>query len=346
MPALLAVVLTLVAISFLCSILESIILSVTEPYIHTLVENRARSGLILTALKKKINDPISAILTLNTIANTAGAAVAGGIALRIFGSEWMAAFSGVLTLMILVFSEIIPKTLGATYWKQLAPASAWILRGMVLVLKPVTVPVNWLSSLISRHDSAAHVTKMEVYNAVRLGFLQGVIESSEFEIMGNMLMLKETSVKKIMTPRTVVFMAAPDQTAASVLRGREYLQFSRIPLYDPKNNEVTGIVLRRDIILKVAHDEPDTLLHTMAKPPIFIPETISVFHLLQRLVKERVQLAVVINEFGDYTGIVTMEDVVETLLGKEIVDESDRVIDMRELAKRRMLERFRDRGID
>jgi CBS domain containing-hemolysin-like protein len=344
MSALLAVIAALVAISFLCSLLESIILSVTEPFIHTLVEEKKRSGAMLAGLKGRINDPISAILTLNTISNTAGAAVAGGIALRIFGSQWMAAFSAALTLTILIFSEIIPKTLGATYWKQLAPAAAWVLRGMVLVLKPITVPVNTLAGLISRGDAAANVSKAEVYNAVRLGYLQGVIESSEFEVMGNMFMLKETPVRKIMTPRTVVFAASPDQTAGSVLEGRDYLQFSRIPIYDQKNNEITGIVLRRDIILEVAQARPQTLLKSIAQKPVFVPESISVFFLLQRLVKERVHLVAVINEFGDYTGIVTMEDAIETLLGLEIVDESDRVVDMRELAKRRMIERFQHRG--
>lgn len=336
MVSLFVVVSLLILISFTCSILESIILSITEPYIQLLVDQKRRSGDLLKRLKQRIDDPISAILTLNTISNTAGAAVAGAIALRIFGSQWMALFSGALTLTILIFSEIIPKTLGASYWKKIAPPSAYILNAMVITLRPITIPVNFIARLLARSNQAVRVSKEEVINTIRLGYLHGVIESSEFEIVENLFQLKSITVNRIMTPRTVVLWLQPEQTTGSLLGDSRFLQFSRLPLYDPTENRVVGIVLRRDIMNRIAHDVMDQKLHTLAAKPEFVAETMSVYTLLDRLISRKMHLAVVLNEYGDYTGIVTMEDAVETLLGREIVDESDRVINMRELARQRM----------
>ncbi|MFP4415769.1 MAG: CNNM domain-containing protein [Chitinivibrionales bacterium] len=336
MILLVAVISALILISFTCSILESIILSITEPYIQLLIDQNRKSGQLLRKLKERIDDPISAILTLNTIANTAGATIAGAIALRLFGSQWMALFSGVLTLAILIFAEIIPKTLGASYWKTIAPAAGWVLNGMVIILRPITIPVNFIARLLSRQNQAIRVSKEEVINTIRLGYLQGVIESSEFEIVENLFQLKTITVNKIMTPRTVVLWLLPEQTTGSLLGDSRFLQFSRLPLYDPSENRVTGIVLRRDIMNRIAHDVMDQKLYTLAAKPEFVAETMSVYTLLDRLISRKMHLAVVLNEYGDYTGIVTMEDAVETLLGREIVDESDRVINMRELARQRM----------
>ncbi len=336
MISLVVVVSALILISFTCSILESIILSITEPYIQLLIDQNRKSGVLLKKLKERIDDPISAILTLNTISNTTGAAMAAAIALRLFGSQWMAVFSGLLTLAILIFSEIIPKTLGANYWKTIAPPAAFVLNGMVVILRPITIPVNFLARLLARQNQAIRVSKEEVINTIRMGYFQGVIESSEFEIVENLFQLKSITVNRIMTPRTVVLWLNPEQTTGSLLGDSRFLQFSRLPLYDPSENRVVGIVLRRDIMNRIAHDIMDQKLYTLAAKPEFVVETMSVYTLLDRLISRKMHLAVVLNEYGDYTGIVTMEDAVETLLGREIVDESDRVIDMRELAKQRM----------
>ncbi len=329
------VILALLVISFICSVMEAVILSISRPYIQLLVDRKNRSGRLLLKLKEKIEEPISAILTLNTISHTVGAAVSGALALKIFGSEWMALFSAVLTLLILIFSEIIPKTLGAQYWKQLGPLSAYILKGMIFILKPLIVPIHLLSRLFSRDNPAARISKGEVLNYIRIGHFQGVIQSSEFEIVENLFQLQSIRVKEIMTPRTVVFWLNPNQLIEDLLKDNEDLQFSRIPLYNAQENIVEGVVLRRDIMNRVARGKTHIKLKSFAQSPKFVVETISVYRLLNQLISEKAHLAVVINEFGDFTGIVTIEDAIETLLGREIVDEFDQVTDMRELARKK-----------
>ena len=199
------VIIGLLAVSFLCSILESVILSITRPYIQVLIDKKERSGQMLKNMKDHIDEPIAAILTLNTISHTAGAAVSGAIALQIFGSQWMALFSALLTLLILVFSEIIPKTIGANYWKKLSPASAWILKVMIILLKPLIVPINFLSKAISHGDTSDAVTRAEIKNFIQLGHRQGSIEQKEYLVVENLFSLKSVTVSEIMTPRSVVF---------------------------------------------------------------------------------------------------------------------------------------------
>lgn len=335
MIELILVIVGLLIVSFTCSVLESIILSISRPYIQILIDKNMRSGKILKDLKNDIDKPISAILTLNTISHTVGAAVSGAIASSLFGSQWMGLFSAVLTFLILVFSEIIPKTIGAHYWKSLSPASAYLLKGFIIILKPLIIPLNFFSALFMRDNPAALVSKAEIYNFIRMGHKQGVVGSSEFEIIQNLFNLREIRVRDIMTPRTVVFWLDPELTVENVHKEKIKLNFSRIPLYIPRSNTVTGIVMRRDIMDKIAEKKMDATLKKLGTKPEFVPETISVLKLLNRLVTTKTHLAVVLNEYGDYTGIVTIEDAVETLLGMEIVDEFDPAVDMRELARKK-----------
>jgi CBS domain containing-hemolysin-like protein len=235
--------------------------------------------------------------------------------------------------LILIFSEIVPKTLGANYWKVLAAPAAWVLRVLVFILTPVTVPVNHLARLIARNPAVPRVSKDEVLTSVRLGFREGAVESSEYAIVENLFRLKSVTVHDVMTPRTVVVWFAPGQTLEELVEDGRYLQFSRIPLYDPRQERVVGIVLRRDIMQRLAREELGVPLHELANEPLFVAEEMSVFDLLDRFITYKVHLAAVLDEFGDFAGIVTMEDAIETLLGREIVDETDRVVDMRELAR-------------
>ncbi len=329
------VVFGLLLISFICSVLESVILSITRPYIQLLVNKNVNSGKILQDLKSDIEKPISVILTLNTISHTVGAAVSGAMALSIYGSEWMALFSAILTLLILVFSEIIPKTIGAHYWKSLSPISAYVLKGLIFVLKPLLVPVHYLSRLFMSGNPAALVSKAEIYNYIHMGYKQGVFDTSEFEIIENLFRLRDVKVKDIMTPRTVVFWLEPELSLKDLQKQVKNIKFSRIPLYIPHSNSVVGIVLRRDIMNKVAEKKMDITLKELRKKPLFVPESISALKLLNQLVSSRTHLAAVLNEYGDYIGIVTMEDAIETLLGMEIVDEFDPAVDMRELARKK-----------
>ncbi len=333
MTALILVVVGLVAISFFCSILESALLSVTDAHIETLIARKRPHGKILRRLKQQINKPLSAILTLNTISNSAGAAIAGSMALSVWGNKWVALFSAALTLVILIFSEIIPKTLGATYWKGLSPFTAWSLRIMVVGLTPLVVPVNLLARLISGGHGTEVITREDVLSSIRLAYNRGVVDSSEYATVTRVLGLKKIAISKVMTPRTVVYSLEPERTAGSVLNDAGFLQFSRIPLYDAATNKVQGLVLRRNIILRVAEDKPQTVLRDMASEPVFIPGSLSVYTLLDRLITQNLHFVFVINEYGDYSGIATMEDAIETLIGREIVDESDKVVDMRKLAR-------------
>ncbi|MDO5577201.1 MAG: DUF21 domain-containing protein, partial [Fibrobacter sp.] len=186
MVPLIAVIFTLTAVSFICSLLEAIILSITPTYIQTLVEHKKRAGSLLSKQKENINESLSAILTLNTIANTSGAAIAGSIALEVFGNRWVALFSFALTLIILIFAEILPKTIGANYWKTFAPSCSWILQGMILILKPIVIPVNLLARLISGKTPVANITREDILSSIQLGHESGAIESSEFILANNL----------------------------------------------------------------------------------------------------------------------------------------------------------------
>jgi CBS domain containing-hemolysin-like protein len=338
MTELIVVVVAVLTISFLCSLLEAVLLTMTRPYIQTLIDRKNRSGPALLGLKEKIEEPISAILTLNTIANTFGATVSGALALQAFGSEWMALFSAVLAFLVLTFSEIIPKTLGAHYWKTLGPFSAYVLKGMIFLLKPLVVPMNAMSSRLRRGAPVPAMSKEEIRNAVRIGYFHGVLQPPEFEIMENLFRLRSVQVRDIMTPRTVTFWLPPGLRISELLERHEPLAFSRIPLYNTRANTIEGIVLRRDIMTKIAEKQTELELKALARPPEFIIEKMTVYELLNLLVTQGIHIAVVLNEYGDFIGIVTMEDAIETLLGKEIVDEFDEVVDMRELARRK---RFR-----
>ncbi|HNR86953.1 MAG TPA: hemolysin family protein [Spirochaetota bacterium] len=324
------------ALSFLCSLLEAVILSVGRPYIQTLIDAKKKSGAILQRMKDDIDEPIAAILTLNTIAHTMGAAVSGAIAVEIFGSKWMGAFSAVLTVIILVLSEIIPKTIGARYWKRLSPVSAYLLRIMVTLLKPIIVPMNLLSRLIARGNHSDQVSKDEVFNFAKIGFRQGAIDSGEFVIIENVLKLKKVRVQDIMTPRTVVVSLDPDARVTHVADTASDLSFSRLPLYDSRSNTVHGVVLRRDIMNCLAEKKIKVSLRELSRKPEYVPGGMSVLALLSWFTKTGVHMGFVVNEHGDYIGVVTIEDAIESLLGVEIVDEFDPAVDMQAVARKKM----------
>ncbi|MBN2158170.1 MAG: DUF21 domain-containing protein [Spirochaetes bacterium] len=333
---LILVVTALVTLSFLCSIMESVILSISRPYIRILLDSKKHYGSILKRMKDDINEPIAAILTLNTIAHTVGAAVAGAIAAELFGSRWMGLFSAILTLLILVLSEIIPKTIGARYWKLLSRPSAYLLRSLIFILKPLLVPMNFISRLFARADQGEQVSKAEIFNFMRMGYDQGVIEKSELMIMDNLLKLRDVRVKDIMTPRQVVEYLEPDQKIGDIRETVPGLNFSRIPLYNSRTNRIFGSVLRRDLMKLIHEKKFNKSIRSLSGKPEYIPDATSVLKLVKQFVKKGVHLGFVINEFGDYTGIVTLEDAIETLLGVEIVDEYDPVVDMRALALQKM----------
>ena len=283
-------------------------------------------------MKDRIDEPIAAILTLNTISHTAGAAISGAIALQLFGSEWMALFSAILTLLILVFSEIIPKTIGANYWKNLSPASAWILKAMIILLKPLIVPINFLSQAISRGDTSDAITRAEIKNFIRLGHHQGSIEQNEYRIVDNLFSLKSVTVGEIMTPRKVVFTLEDSWTVGDIRNNKIELYFSRIPLINEKEGSITGIVMHRDIMSHMTEEENSLELKSIAREPSFVHEDTPVYNVLNYMIAQKIHLCIVNDASEKYRGIITLEDALETLLGREIVDEFDPAVDMRDLA--------------
>jgi len=335
MIELVVVVLSLLGISFFCSMLEAVILSIEYPYIQRMIDDGHQAGNLLLRFKKKIEEPIAAILTLNTISNTVGAAISGAMAAKIFGSQWIALFSAVLTFLVLTCSEIIPKTLGAHSWRTLGPFSAYLLRGIVLVMKPILTPILFLTRLLRPADSEDRIRKSDIINFIRIGYFQGVVHPDEFEIMKNLFQLHSINVKSIMTPRTVVFCLSSEQTIEELIKNQPSLQFSRIPLYNVPEDTIEGVVLRRDIMDLVAKQRTNLQVKSIARPAQFIPETISVYKLLNQLIANKTHLAIVLDEYGGFSGVVTLEDAIETLLGREIVDEFDPAVDMQKLARER-----------
>ncbi|WP_226668248.1 hemolysin family protein [Microbulbifer aggregans] len=335
---LLLVIYVLIALgfSFLCSIAESVILSVTRPYISLLEREGQRAGRVLRQLKDDINAPLAAILTLNTVAHTAGAAGAGAQAAAVFGSHYLGIASAILTLLILVFSEIIPKTLGALYWRQLAPVTAYCLRYLVWVLKPFVWLSDWLTRGLTRGPTLTGFSREEFAVMAELGEAEGQLERHETSILHNLFFtLRNHSVREVMTPRTVVFSLSRDMTVGDAYGEVEKSRFSRIPIYEQDDPElVVGFVLKQDLLLAYARGEHDRQLRSLSRDLLMLPETAAIYQVFHKMLSRRVQISAVVDEYGSLEGLVTLEDILETLLGEEIVDEADKTPDRQELAKR------------
>lgn len=331
--------------SFLCSIAEAALLSVTPSYIQSLVQKRKRAGDLLRRLKSDVDRPLAAILSLNTIAHTVGAAGAGAQAAVVFGSEYVGLASAVLTLMILVFSEIIPKTLGAVYWRQLAPPLAFGIEALIWGLYPFVFLSERLTRLLSRGRARAVFSREEFMAMAELGAQYGELEAKESRILKNLLRFHSLKVDDIMTPRTVVFALHENMTVGEVLKKHPDIQFSRIPIYHKNLDDISGFVLKNEIYFAQAKGLQDKALHEFKRELKAIPESATLSQLFEFLLDNREHILLVVDEYGGVAGIVTLEDVVETLLGLEIVDEADKTVDMRQLARAQWEKRARRLGI-
>ena len=310
-------------------------LSTPVSHIELLVQEGSQAGRIMQGLRQNVEHPISAILTLNTIAHTVGAAGAGAEATAIFGSEYFGIISAVLTLMILVFSEIIPKTLGAVYAKPLTPFTAYSLRLLLFVFGPAVYAFEFVTRAMRPSEDAPTVTRSELQVMARISAEEGGIQERENRVVSNLLQLADVQVESIMTPRTVVLMFQQDQTVGEVMQSQSFLAFSRIPLFGDSADDIRGYVLRHEIYKRAAADEHDVPLRQIALTLEVVPETNSVAQVLDEFIARREHIFLVIDEYGGTAGLITLEDTVETLLGIEILDESDRVEDLRQLARRR-----------
>jgi CBS domain containing-hemolysin-like protein len=317
-------------VSFLCSILEAVLLSITPSYIVSL-DSESKFRKTLELLKKDIDTSISSILILNTIAHTMGAAGVGAEAVRIFGVEWQSLIAVVLTLLILYFSEIIPKTIGATYWRSLAKPTAYTIKFLTKIL----LPLLWISKLITnRIQKAPHgPTREEIAAMAEIGEESGILEEKEGKLIENLLTLKQIHIKDILTPRSVVFTLDSQQSLVSVLQEEDILIFSRIPVYEDTRDNIVGVVFSKDILRAVSLEEnTDSLVKDLVQPVHRVPESMPVYFLMDQFIIRKEHLFVVHDDYRQFSGIVTLEDAIETLLGREIIDEVDKVADMQQLA--------------
>ena len=326
-------------VSFLCSLLESIILSITHSHVAVLAKTGSKSSRLLENMKENINKPLAAILTVNTVANVVGAAGVGAQAMKLFGSEWVAILSGLLTLCILIFSEIIPKTLGTVYWRPLAGPAVYMIRGLIYLTYPFVFLSNYFSKIFASENHQQKVSRQEVVAMAEMGEDEGSIREKESDIIENLFKLNDVVAEDVMTPRSVVFALQKDSTVGDVVEEHTPIAFSRIPIFDKDMDDILGFIHRYDLVNKQAEDQFHIKMKDILEPIHTVKQEDSIASILDEFVRRRQQIFMVIDEFGTTTGLITLEDAIETLLGVEIVDEHDSVVDMRKLAT----EKFRSK---
>jgi CBS domain containing-hemolysin-like protein len=333
--------------SFLCSVAESVLLSITPSYIEGQKERRPKHAALLKRLRQdNVDRSLAAILTLNTIAHTVGAIGAGAKAIVVFGSAWFGLFSAVITLLILFLSEIVPKTLGAIYWSKLVGPIAYFINILIVLLYPIVWISERLTKLIS-HGKDIHIFSRDEFIAMaQVGVETGHIRDKESRIIRNIFQFDSLRVNDIMTPRAVVFALPEDMRINDSLKQVTQTPFSRLPIYTTHIDDITGFVLKKDVLVNAAQMRGDEKLKALKREIPVVPESISLTALLERFLKNRQHIAIVVNEYGGTDGLVTLEDLIETLMGMEIMDETDDVRDMRALARQQWKERAKTMGLD
>jgi len=321
-------------VSAFCSLLEATILSTTPTDIETLKKRNPRLGRLLEHYREDIEETSSAILTLNTIANTLGAVLVGGMATSIFGDAALGIISGAMTLAILIFSEIIPKNLGVHYRRKLQPLLVLPLGGVRKLLKPVTFLTNGLVRLLLRKPKGdPNRAALEILLLAERSARTGQLDPSEFKLISNALSLGTVKIHEIMTPRPVVVGVPEEETLLEVFHRMQSIRFGRLPVFEGDIDHVTGVVRRRDILHAVALGEGNKLVRDIRQDAIYLPEFTTAAAALQTLLTAHQQLGIVLNEFGACAGVITIEDITEHLIGREIYEKDDVAIDMRELAR-------------
>lgn len=327
------------SISFMCSILEAVLLSTPMSFISMKEKEGAPSAPLLKKYKLENDRPLAAILALNTIAHTIGAAGVGAQSNKVFGDEFFAITSAVLTFLILVSSEIIPKTIGANYWRQLALPLTKVIHSLVIVTYPLVVMSEYITHWVSPKKQPISVSREEVSAMVTVGAEEGVFEKKENRMIQNLLKLDDITARDIMTPSSVVEMAEESMTLKEFYQNPSYSTYSRIPIYNEENDDfIKGFVLRQTILEKLTEDKFNLRLSDISRPVLTFPETEPVSKIWEKLLAKKEHISIIIDEYGCFRGIVTMEDVIETMLGTEIVDEKDTVTDMQEFAREKWQE--------
>ena len=335
------------SVSFICSILESVLLSINMSYVAVMEKERPTVGKLLRLHKENINKSIASILILNTIANTLGAAAVGAQAAHIFGNDAVVYVSIILTFAILFLSEIIPKTIGAIYWKSLAPMAAHFIRIFIWLTYPIILSTLFVTNRISKGNAdASTLTKEELLESMLLSEDEGVIDEKESDVIENILNLNNIKVSEVLTPRSVVFALEESKSIQEVIDTEANIfKFSRIPIYKDSIEDVTGIVLTKKIFQQALQDG-SVSVGSIKKKIISLNENIPVSKALDMFIAKKEHMFLVKDNYDQTDGIITLEDCVETILGVEIVDESDTTVDMRELAKRKMKAKRKEKETD
>jgi CBS domain containing-hemolysin-like protein len=322
--------------------MEAIFYAVPLSHIETLASSGSVNGKIFQKLRRKVDEPITAILILNNAANIAGSALIGAFATKVFGETWLGVFSACLTLAILIFSEIIPKTIGVVYARQLSIVIARPLLFLVLTFKPLLWLTGFITNIITKGHEHHIVSQEELLVMARMGMHKGVIDKDELAVIQNILSLGDKTVRDVMTPRTVVFALSAQETVQNASQESVILTHSRIPVYFKNFEDVEGIVHRRDILTARSHNKLDIKLEQLMKPVHFVYEKTRLDKVFKMFLDRAEHLFIVIDEFGGLAGVISLEDVLEEILGREIIDEFDQVTDMRKLAQKRRQEVVRE----
>ena len=326
-------------ISFLCSIMEAVLLSTPLSYMKTREKKGSKSMQRISALKKHIDKPLAAILSLNTVAHTIGAAGVGAQATEVFGDEYFGVASAVLTMLILIFTEIIPKTIGARYWRQLIIAAGNLIRVTIIITYPLVILSAVITRLFSKESNMQTTSREEISALADIGAQEGIFVEKENKILQNLFRLKKINVTEIMTPRVVLSAAHENMGLQEFLEHKNYLRFSRIPVFSGSIEHITGYIIRQEIFEKLAEEQTQLKLKDIRREIVIIPAVKEIFSAWEILLEKKEHIALIIDEYGGTQGIITMEDVIETLLGIEIVDEKDTITDMQQYAREKWQKR-------
>lgn len=320
------------SLSFLCSVLEAVLLSTPMSYISMRENQGSKTATLMKQYKNNVDRPVGAILSLNTIAHTIGSAGVGAESIKIFGEQYFGLISAILTLLILVLSEIIPKTIGASYWRTLAMPSTRIIRVLILITYPLVLLSELITKVFTPRGNQASMSREEVSAMVDVGTTEGIFRESESKLIKSCIALSGVKARQIMTPSIVVESACQDLTVKD-FQAKQSWSFSRIPVYAGDKDYITGYVLKDAVLKLLSEDQFHVKLSDLKRPILTFREEESVFQIWEKMLEKREHISVIIDEYGGLRGLVTMEDIIETMTGVEIVDEDDVAVDMQALAK-------------
>lgn len=341
MGLLLIYLLLALCVSFVCSMMETVLLTTPVSFINVKESEGVKAAAIFKKLKQNVDRPLSAILSLNTIANTVGAAGVGAQATVVFGDAYFGLISAILTMSILVFAEILPKTIGAYYWRSIAMGCGRVINVMVYIAYPLVVISELMTKLISKGaKDEATVSREDVAAMVDIGTEEGTFEDTEKKIIQNLIKLRNVRASDVMTPRVVVATASEDMAISEFYKNKVFLHFSRIPVYTGEKENITGFVYRQEVLENLANDNFTIKLSEIKKPILVAPNIQPLTILWEKLVSQKSHIALIVDEYGGFEGVVTLEDIIETIMGIEIMDDRDVVADLQQFARDRWNERM------